>query len=180
LLGEALLRAVASERLGVAPQDVRFGATPEGKPWLVGFPDLHLNLSHGGEWVICASGPRAVGVDVEPVRPLSPELPPEVCSQDELRNLDGPDAEAHFARLWTVKEAYVKALGVGLGMDLRRLEARPDALLLDGRPLPGIDVHTFAPDARHRGAVCVLGGPAPQDLRVRDLSWLRRAGGAGP
>lgn len=184
LLGEALMRAVAARRLGIAPQDVRFVATPEGKPGLADFPDCHLNLSHGGEWVVCASGPRAVGVDVEAIMPVPPELPPEVCSPEELQALTGSDIDERFARLWTVKEAYAKALGVGLGMDFRRLEVRPaggvDLLLQDGCLLPDVAVSSFGPDARHRGAVCVLGGHPPKNLCVRDLAWLRQAGGEGP
>ena len=184
LLGELLVRAVAAERLGIALADVRLGTEPEGKPFVTDHPDFHVNLAHGGGWVVCASGPWPVGVDIEPVAPVPAELPPEACTPGERLALEGPGCEARFARLWTAKEACAKALGVGLGLDFRSLEVcfRGDGfqLVREGHPLDGLGTRSFAPDAAHWGAVCVLGGPAPAAIQARDLAWLRRAAGAGP
>lgn len=68
-----------------------------------------------------------IGVDVEVVRPIEP--PDIALHPRERARLAGAPVEA-FYELWTLKEAYVKALGVGLRRDLAQIEV----LVLDGTP----------------------------------------------
>jgi 4'-phosphopantetheinyl transferase len=94
--------------------------------------------------LIAVARGRAVGVDIEAVRPL-PELDlmiAEVCTQRERAALRAlPDAErlVAFFEIWTRKEAVLKARGDGLGASLDRVEValpgEPARLLrLDGDP----------------------------------------------
>jgi len=99
---------------------VRRGA--HGGP--VADPPVALSLSHGGGWVAVAVNVHGrVGVDVEAERPVAPALARRCCSTAELTWLERADdaqtRDERFLRLWTAKEAYLKAIGTGLGVDPR-------------------------------------------------------------
>ena len=81
-----------------------------GKPFFPGMPERQFSLSHSGGLVLCALSDRgAVGADIERVRPHRRELPAYVMSEGELAAFDGSWED--FARVWALKEAYVKCLG---------------------------------------------------------------------
>ena len=85
---------------------------------------VDVSMSHGAGWVAVAAhvGGR-VGVDVEGVRPIPPSLTRRCLASSELGWLDAAADAAtrgdRFLRLWTAKEAYLKATGTGLGRDPR-------------------------------------------------------------
>jgi 4'-phosphopantetheinyl transferase len=113
------LRRVLSDYVGCAPSDLQFERTPEGKPHLTG-TDLHFNLSHSGRYAVvgvCAAS--AIGVDVEEIRvmPECHDLARKYFAPHEAAWIrEGADDEQleRFYRLWTIKEALVKATGVGV------------------------------------------------------------------
>lgn len=87
-----------------------FAAGERGKPFFPAFPQHHFNLSHAGEWVLCAiSDEGAVGVDIEVIRPRSKNFPRYALSDAEYAAFD--QSWEDFFRLWTLKEAYVKYQG---------------------------------------------------------------------
>lgn len=110
-----LMRLAAHHRVSV-----RRGA--HGRP--VADPPVDVSLSHGAGWIAVAAylGGR-VGVDVEAVRGVTPALARRCLSSAELtwldRAADAQSREERFLRLWTAKEAYLKAIGTGLGVDPR-------------------------------------------------------------
>jgi 4'-phosphopantetheinyl transferase len=77
---------------------------------------LFLSISRRGPFTAVALAASQVGVDVELVEGDG-EIPWNVLHPSEsamLRQEDGPARAAAFARLWSLKEAYLKALGIGL------------------------------------------------------------------
>ncbi|MET9381957.1 4'-phosphopantetheinyl transferase superfamily protein [Streptomyces sp. NPDC002928] len=92
---------------------------PHGKPVLDGHPSLHFSLSHSAPHVLIALAPHPVGVDIEGV-PSSPDSVQDIAQvlhpaeQKHLATARAEDRPGTFARLWTRKEAYVKAIGAGL------------------------------------------------------------------
>lgn len=109
-------RAVAA-RLGVAAESVVIGHAETGAP-IVLAPDCGLQISVSGREDFCAiaMAERPIGVDIEPLRgeiepPWNMFHPRERAA---LRSLSGAARHEAFLRLWTAKEAYLKALGVGL------------------------------------------------------------------
>ncbi len=114
--------------LGQRAEELTVGQN--GKPTA---PGVHFNLSHSGSWAVCALADSAVGVDVERVKPHSETLIRQVCTPGELARLRTPE---DFCHLWTVKESFLKYLGVGLTVSPRRVEvdAARAALTLDGAP----------------------------------------------
>lgn len=80
-----------------------------GKPFLSDGP--HFNISHCKEAIAVAIADRSVGIDVEAVRHAQDELIRRTMNEQELASIH---SDRDFTRLWTQKEAVVKAVGVGI------------------------------------------------------------------
>lgn len=124
----------------------------QGKPYLEHFPQTHFSLSHSGHWAVCAVSSDPVGVDVELPR-CTMDIGLRFFRPDELDGLDRlPFVEQRdqLNRLWTAKEAFVKALGGGLTIPLSsflvRLCAQSAELEQSLSPLP-YRLHEYKPDA---------------------------------
>ena len=126
LLAHCLLRRALSQYISIPPADWEFTRTLLGKPAVqtpVEVANLEINLSHTAGMVACAlTTAGAVGVDVETVKPRDHLklarrfFAPEEVSQ--LERLPAPRHDHAFFRFWTQKEAYIKARGLGLSLDL--------------------------------------------------------------
>ena len=103
---------------GLRERDMVYAAGEHGKPVLSSHPELHFNMSHSGMLVACAMGNRPVGVDVQTIVKLRRSLVNYTMSEAEIARLDGlasvEEQELFFTQLWTLKESYAKATGVGL------------------------------------------------------------------
>jgi 4'-phosphopantetheinyl transferase len=182
-VAHALLRASLSRAAALPPAAWRFEKGPQGKPALVGAPpeaaSLHFNLSHTDGLVACAVARGAeVGVDVERGARLRDPLavaerffaPAEAAA---LAALDEPERRERFLDAWVLKEALLKARGLGIAGALREVVVTLDA----PRPAvalgPGLaddarrwQVELLRPTAEHRLGVAVARGARP-DLAVR-------------
>ncbi len=129
LVAHALVRTVLGGMLGVAETALEFEAGAHGKPELItpAGTDVRFNLSHTRGLVACVIARVCdVGVDVEHVdRKLEIDsLTRSVLSpleQASLAGLQGVARRERFFRHWTIKEAYVKAVGRGIALPLRAL-----------------------------------------------------------
>ena len=160
------LRAILGAYLGCEPARAAFVQEPQGKPRLVGpRAGLHFNLSHSKELALLALGAAAeLGVDVEAVRPdlPGPDLAAAVLDPRELEQLaalaDGAQAEP-FVTCWTRKEACLKAVGLGLNLEPRKLHAglepQPMRLHIGAREL---ELVSLGVPAGFRAALAVAGG----------------------
>ena len=117
----ALQRWVLATHLDQRPEALAFTTIANGKPVLVGIPNLHFNLSRGGSVGLVAVAGLPIGTDVETKRDV-PELVAiarRYFAPAELEFLTKAfDQATTFLRLWVAKEAVLKALGVGLGHGL--------------------------------------------------------------
>lgn len=93
-----------------------------GKPSLAEHPEAHYNISHADGIAAVVVAEYECGIDCERVREFDPRVMKRICTQAEQAAIcSAPEAERElmFFRLWTLKEAYVKALGKGLSFPLR-------------------------------------------------------------
>ncbi|KAG6974131.1 hypothetical protein JG688_00003224 [Phytophthora aleatoria] len=142
LSSRLLQRQLIHELFGVKYDTIDIVRTPENKPYWNRPPgnlapsSWNYNVSHHGTIVAIASNSRAlVGVDVVRLT----DRPHRKTSIEEffrafaghfnageweyIRGADDEDGQyAHFYRLWSLKEAYIKAVGIGLGFSLLRAE----------------------------------------------------------
>ncbi|MCQ0029901.1 4'-phosphopantetheinyl transferase family protein [Burkholderia glumae] len=138
----AMLRVLLAESLGVASRAVAIAPDARGKPALPDYPRLHFNLSHSGPFGGVALGECPIGFDLEaPDGAAYERLAWRLYAFEAaaLAKCSGTSCNPRaFARLWTAKEAYLKATGEGLRrrLDSFRLhvgaDARAFALLDDG------------------------------------------------
>ena len=136
LLTRALCRDTLSRYTEVAPRDWRFEPNAYGKPSIAA-PSLPValkfNLSNARTVVACAVTVDAeLGIDIEPWNVPAEGLPisAQVFSPSELQALHGcepGERSRRFHELWTVKEAYVKAVGQGMSMPLDQISFEPRA-----------------------------------------------------
>ncbi len=122
------LRVLLARYVGNSPQELVFKVGPHGKPFLRGRSIPYFNLSHSGDLALLAvTGHAAVGVDVERLNPRAScdLLARRFFSEREkewLRGLEDRERLTGFFRIWVVKEAVLKASGVGLSVPLRSVE----------------------------------------------------------
>lgn len=89
--------------------------TPKGKPYLPDHPDIHFNISHCPGGCVCAVSDQPIGVDIQDIRSFSQAVANHCCSDGELALLQqSEDPEDCFARMWAMKESYVKMTGEGI------------------------------------------------------------------
>ncbi len=103
-----------------------------GKPYFPEFPDCHFNLSHSGDWAVCALSDAPVGIDLQEARASSPAARRFTArEQDWLKG----QPEGGFTALWVKKEAYLKCIGAGLTRPLDSFSVLP---LAENHPEGGV------------------------------------------
>jgi 4'-phosphopantetheinyl transferase len=126
LATHALVRTALSHYREASPEHWRFTQNEFGKPAVDPDCGLRFNLANSRELVVCLVAEGAeVGVDVEPHtrRGQIAEVAKEVFSPFELAQLDALNEEEKLDRglsLWTLKESYIKARGMGLSLQLKK------------------------------------------------------------
>lgn len=138
IVARGTLRYLLSQQFGQPPAAIEFCYGKYGKPSVdttaqtetaqssPGSCDFHFNISHSGELALCAFGHhRRVGIDLEKLkdiqrldgmmeRCLSPHEQCEVAA--------APNSLQAFLQRWTCKEAYLKAIGLGLVQPMATVE----------------------------------------------------------
>lgn len=164
------LRRILGQALDCAPKAVPLLTSPFGKPVLAPpFDWLHFNLSHCADLALVAlsdNGP--VGVDVEQrmrAGALS-ECEMTFCHPDEIKNLpaDPIARSAQLLRIWTAKEAVLKAMGTGLSHPPETVHlhfAKSVSTASSDLPLPGIEdlrIHALEHPllSQHRAALATV------------------------
>lgn len=136
LYGKLLLQRAMSD-LRIPPMELQY--TKYDKPFFDA--PFDFNISHSGNCVACAvSDTVRVGVDVELVKDMNLDDFSSFFTQMEMEAIAGsPAPAAEFFKVWTRKEAVIKADGGGLNLDLRQIYALADIV-----PLNGINWHLQA------------------------------------
>ena len=133
-LCRAALRAILCRQLGCSNERLSFGSSGYGKPFALVDEEpaaISFNLTHSGKHGLIALVPHGrLGVDVEERVPRKDfdELSEAVFGpheQSALACARGSDRVQLFFRLWTIKEALVKALGLGFTLDVSQFEVPP-------------------------------------------------------
>ncbi len=181
LATRALVRSALSRHRPLPPADWRFARNVYGKPRTVPACGLGFNLSNSPRLVVClVARNAAVGVDTEPFERAAQiaELAPEVFSPPELAEfelLQGHERLERALSLWTLKESYIKARGMGLALPLDRFsflfgEGASARLVTD--PSLGDDPRRWQfgllDHAGHRIAYMVEGPRAPE-LQLHEI-----------
>lgn len=162
VLSHGFLREVLARYLGVEGRAIAFHKNASGKPLAAG---IEFSLAHSGEIALAAVAAKwHVGVDVERIHEISDiaAVARRCFSPREREVLDAAGVDetaAVFFQTWVRKEAYIKALGSGMALELDSFDACGD--VGDFRILPLPEIRGYA------GALAVEG---PAD-RVQCWEW---------
>jgi len=144
-LGVGILLYQALRARELDPFSEPIAESREGKPYLPEHPGLHISLSHGGDWALCAVGTSPLGCDVEEVGRGDRRIAERffhLREKEYLRQFDEEEAwQREFTRIWTRKESYLKADGRGLSLGMETfqvLEAAPGIWYEERTLAPGI------------------------------------------
>lgn len=163
VVARVLLRRLLSGCTGVAPEAIAIVTDRFGKP-RINHPlkPIHFNLSHSGDSALFAvSADDPIGVDLEECLRADrlPDCAASYCSPRELKfvgHLPAGDRPRALLRLWTAKEAFLKAVGTGFQIAPDRVEVPESIIRGDARP--GAVTWTDSPDISARWVLHPLPG----------------------
>ena len=167
-----LLVLYALAETGIEPSlPLEYSRNKWGKPYFNHCPEFRFNLSHSGDWVVCACGSRPLGVDIQQEQPVRDALLRYTLSEREyatVLHLPEESRQSAFFRFWCLKEAYCKATGRGLTIPLKEIEVElPDRLRSDPRyQLKLLE----PPEPGYAFALC--GSGLPEHISVTIISHL--------
>ena len=122
LWGEALRNYGLKIYWGIDAGAYTFIRGAHGKPYIKERKDIFFNVSHSGEYVLCAFSDTPVGVDIEKKGKLRLAVAHRFFHAEEIRQLEDIWEEEKqvelFYRLWSVKESFLKYTGEGLSASL--------------------------------------------------------------
>lgn len=120
-LGAGMLLDQGLREYGLRESEVRIGQKKNGKPYLPDYPLIHFNLAHSETMVLVAFADAEVGCDIEYTKKADMELAKHCFRPEEYAYLAGLAKEAQdsaFFRLWTLKESFLKATGMGMELPM--------------------------------------------------------------
>ena len=126
--GVLLLHALESR--GVSGADAEIAEGAYGKPFLPRRPDVQFSLSHSGTRVMCVTADRPVGCDIQETAPRDLRVARRFFSEAECSAIFACETEearqAMFFRIWTLKESFLKCIGLGLSLPMNAFSVVPE------------------------------------------------------
>lgn len=102
-----------------------------GKLYLKDNKGLYVNLSHSGDYAVCAVHKKPVGVDIQQCRKCDKNLAERFFTESETTAINC--GRISFFEIWTKKESFVKAVGRGLTIPLNSFSVLEDIIEYDGK-----------------------------------------------
>lgn len=161
LYASVLVRYIACMKLALTNDRIHIEENCYGKPYLYGISNTYFNISHSGEWVICAWSSREIGVDIEEVKECNLDIAKNYFCPSEFLYLlkqQESDKKGTFYDYWTLKESYIKFRGKGLSIPLNsfELDLNSEEVRLysceEGKP----KFFRLQIDDRYKSAICTL------------------------
>ena len=159
----ATLRMILARYLNTAPERLEFTYSPHGKPEVINLQKLHFNISHTGDLALLAIGKGyPMGVDIErySARPYEGIAKSMFSAQEYAEFIKVPSAlkTAVFFHVWSQKEAFIKACGLGLSYPTKDFNVPvtiPTKQLVHD-PLHSLtwQLRSFMPEIACSGALC--------------------------
>ena len=156
-LGAALALDKLLQRRGLRECDQRYLEGRHGKPSLADHPEIHFSISHSSHFVACAMADCEIGIDIQHLVKVNEPLMRRVLSDEELEMVmaqQGEERQMLFARLWALKEAYLKAVGTGITDDFPSFSLENDRPRLVNRQ--GFFLFREFDFPEGKGALCVV------------------------
>lgn len=125
LIGEFLINSIFYKLTGTHVKDVAIEKNAYGKTFFPEYPSIQYNISHSGDYIVCAVHEQPVGIDIEKIQSFDLQLAKQLFTAREYEDILCAENRNHACYdIWTIKESYVKALGKGLTIPLNSFQVR--------------------------------------------------------
>ena len=116
-LCSGMLLKYALDKLGIKEYELTYNEY--GKPYLVG-NRYYFNISHSKDYAMCVVSDDEIGCDIEYIRDFNMKIPQRYFSNEEYEDIliDSSRSKDKFYRYWTLKESFIKNVGLGLSLSL--------------------------------------------------------------
>lgn len=105
----------------------------DGKLYLCAYNDFYVNVSHSGDYAVCAADDKPVGVDIQHCRECDMKIANRFFTEREALYIqESADIKKAFFEIWTKKESFVKAVGKGLKVPLNSFSVLGDTVNYEG------------------------------------------------
>lgn len=91
-----------------------------GKPYFADFLGIYYNMSHSGDYSVCAFAEREIGIDIQRKYDIDPTIAKNFFHHNEVAYILGFNEKKQldkFFEVWVMYESFLKATGVGLSED---------------------------------------------------------------
>lgn len=179
LIADILLREALIENLKIENDNIFFNYGSYGKPRLINHESINFNISHSGNWVVCAINDHEVGIDIEKIEDIDFDIAKSFFSEKEYIDLMKKDINKrkdYFYDLWTLKESYIKACGKGLSLDLRSfsfLIENSNILLESKDNSRNYFFKQYFIDKNYKLSVCTLENYFAEEIIFKSLDSLK-------
>lgn len=179
-IGEILIRIIIVDELGIESKNINFKKNKYGKPYLKDHQEFNFNISHSGDFVICAIDDKPIGIDIEKIKQIEyKEIAKNYFTVSEFQYIISQDSEnnlSKFYEIWTLKESYIKCCGLGLSMPMDSFSIDIDAYgniksIIDNENNEYI-FKKYGIDLEYKISVCSLGKKFSNCIEVLDQNKL--------
>ncbi|MDF2503344.1 4'-phosphopantetheinyl transferase superfamily protein [Clostridium sp.] len=121
VLGELLVRYLICDNLKIKNNEINFTNNKYGKPFIKDYIGLEYNISHSNQLVVCAVGDYGVGIDIEYIKNVELGAANYLFAKHEyevFNSLPEHKKLEYFYSVWTLKESFIKAKGLGLSIPM--------------------------------------------------------------
>ncbi|MCH5210770.1 MAG: 4'-phosphopantetheinyl transferase superfamily protein [Oscillospiraceae bacterium] len=113
---------------------VEWDTDENGKPYLKNHRDIYVNLSHSGDYAVCAVHSAPVGIDIELCRECDMKIAKRFFSPEEAQFIEtASDTNNAFFEVWTRKESFTKVTGRGIAMHMNTFSVLDNEIIYDGK-----------------------------------------------
>ncbi len=141
--GDMLAKNTIAQLTNIPAEEITLDVKENGKPYPINI-DLHFNVSHCEDYVVCVVDSKPVGIDIEKIRPINLKIAKKFFSEEEQEYIFGHiateedfekdtenDILEKFFRVWTSKEAYLKYTGDGICADLKNAKINTQNIITE-------------------------------------------------
>lgn len=179
LVADLLIRFAIYEASKVKYKNKPFLLNDYGKPYLPANIAVHFNVSHSGDWVVCAVDEKSIGIDVELMQEVDfLGIAKSFFTPEEyvlIANADNGRKRELFYDIWTLKESFIKAIGKGMSIDLNSFCIfKSDDSIRCTTQIPHEQCYfkQYNIDWNYKLSVCSFENDFPEDVTYLDINEL--------
>ncbi|TDX96817.1 UNVERIFIED_CONTAM: 4'-phosphopantetheinyl transferase [Lysinibacillus xylanilyticus] len=179
LIAEMLIRNIIKQKNLRNDYQFKLATTTFGKPYLPDVENFKFNLSHSEDWVVCAVDENQIGIDIEKEKLLDLQIAYQFFTKKEcdyIFSLKNHQMQRFF-EIWTLKESYIKAVGLGLTIPLDSfsiiLDSNDSTIRFESESNDtAFYFKQYTIDTFYKLAVCARGDHFPTEIKQLNVDDL--------